>query len=100
MYYLKNLLGDKQRGDGNGDKEVNVTDVIFGLDRLFGGTDPGDIVCLDSLDTNDDGGVDISDSAYMLNFLFNSGTAPAAPFVECGADPTEDELECEQSICP
>ncbi len=88
------------RGDGNGDKQVNVTDVIFSLNRLFGGEDSADIVCLDSLDANDDGGVDISDSAYALNFLFSSGRAPPAPFSECGTDPTEDELGCEQSICP
>ncbi len=88
------------RGDGNGDREVNVADVIFGLDQLFGGEEAGEIACLDSLDTNDDGGIDISDSAYVLNYLFGRGTPPGAPFSECGVDPTEDELECEQSICP
>ncbi len=88
------------RGDGNGDKEVDVSDVVFGLDQLFGGEEAGGIVCLDSLDANDDGGVDVSDAAFTLNFLFGIGPSPGAPFAECGADPTEDELDCGLSICP
>jgi glucose/arabinose dehydrogenase len=89
-----------KRGDGNGDKELNVSDVVFGLDQLFGGEQAGELSCLDSLDANDDGGVDVSDSAYTLNFLFGLGPAPEAPFAECGADPTEDALDCELSTCP
>ena len=89
------------RGDSNGDMEVDITDAIVSLDRLFSSRDTSEIVCLDSLDTNDDGRVNLTDPVYTLNFLFGLESAPPRPpFAECGADPTEDEIECEQSTCP
>ena len=85
-------------GDGNGDGVVNVGDGIFVLDYLFGG---GVSSCLDASDVNGDGVVDIGDAVYLLTYLFNGGSTPAAPFPECGEDPTADALECDGSTaCP
>jgi hypothetical protein len=85
-------------GDGNGDGVVNVGDGIFVLDYLFGG---GVSSCLDASDVNGDGVVDIGDAVYLLTYLFNGGSTPAAPFPDCGEDPTADALECDSSTaCP
>ncbi len=35
------------------------------------------------------------DAVYLLNFVFAGGPPPAAPFAECGVDPTTDDLTCE-----
>lgn len=44
---------------------------------------------------NDDGSLDISDTIYLLNYLFVSGPPPAAPGPQnCGPDPTDDALDC------
>ena len=48
-------------------------------------------------DANDDGTVNISDPIGLLNFLFASGAAPAAPYPTAGTDPAlpPDDLDCE-----
>ena len=46
--------------------------------------------CLDAADTNDDGGVNITDGIYVLNFLFLGGPAPPAPHPGCGTEPQGD----------
>ena len=84
------------RGDTNADGARNITDGVFVLSFLFdaGGGEPP---CTDAADTNDDGSVNITDGVYMLNYLFSSGSEPPAPFLECGVDPTEDDLfQCAQ----
>lgn len=80
------------RGDGNGDLTVNVADAVFILNFLFSNL-PSD--CLDSMDTNDDGGNDIADAVAVLQFLFSSGTEPPPPFPNPGPDPTTDALDCD-----
>lgn len=81
-----------RRGDANDSNVVDLSDAVFGLNYLFtGGSSP---TCLDASDSNDDGAVDISDSVAILTFLFAGGVAPAAPFPECGPDPTADGLGC------
>ncbi len=89
-----------KRGDANGDREFNVSDPVFSLDRLFGAGGASAIPCWDSLDANDDGVFNISDPVFALNYLFGSGAEPGPPFSECGADPTDDALGCGQSSCP
>jgi hypothetical protein len=64
--------------------------------------------CLDAADVNDDGVVDVSDGTYSIFYLFqptsapNPDPAPAAPFTDCGLDPTADDVTCDASpsICP
>ena len=73
--------------------------------------------CFDAADVNDNGEVlisfdpdmsveeirsrliELSDSIFLLNYVFLGGPAPNDPLLECGLDPTEDSLDCEQSLC-
>lgn len=82
-----------KRGDANADGELNVTDGVFVLSHLFsgGGAPP----CMKAADANDTGVLDLTDAVLVLNFLFSAGAEPAAPFEECGLDPTPDELTCD-----
>ena len=67
-----------QRGDSNGDEDVNVADAVFTLGWLFaGGADPG---CLAAADANGDWAVDVTDPVSLLNFLFAEAAPPPPPF--------------------
>lgn len=81
------------RGDANGDGRVDIADAIFGLGYLFlGGPKPA---CMDAADSNDTGRFDLSDPIFVLSWAFSGGPAPPAPGPgACGADPTEDSLDC------
>ncbi|MGE3167097.1 MAG: hypothetical protein AB7O52_19500 [Planctomycetota bacterium] len=84
------------RGDCNVDSAVNIADVIFGLDVLFGaGSSPP---CEDSCDGNDDGAFNIADMVAILNYLFVGGALPE-PLL-CGPDLDFDMLQCGSSPCP
>ncbi|MBI4603173.1 MAG: hypothetical protein HY721_14535, partial [Planctomycetes bacterium] len=82
-----------RRGDADGNGEVNLTDAIFTLNRLFKGGPPPD--CADAADVNDDGKLDLTDPVHLASHLFRGGPAPERPGpLECGADEGEgDELE-------
>ena len=80
------------RGDANADREVDISDVIFILLRLFaGGSEPA---CGKSADANDNGVTDIADAIGLLTYLFLEGQPPAAPFPACGGDRTLDDVTC------
>jgi hypothetical protein len=82
-----------RRGDSDSNGVVNVTDPVAALNFLFAGADP--LPCLDAADANDDGGLNVTDAVFTLLWLFQGGTIPPAPGpADCGADPTEDELDC------
>ena len=87
------------RGSVSNGKSVSVTDAVLVLRLLFEhGEDK--VQCLDAADANDDGRIDLSDAIYILSYLFVAGPEPAAPYPECGLDPTEDALGCaRQSRC-
>jgi hypothetical protein len=87
------------RGDINIDDSVTLTDAIVGLEFLFlKGETPR---CLDALDVDDDGELTISDPVNVLLFLFQGDAPPAAPFPDCGEDPSDDALDCvEFTPCP
>ena len=71
-----------ERGDCNGDGDVNLSDAVCILGWLFGGAaTPG---CIAALNTNGDATVNVTDSVSLLNFLFAGGPAPVDPFPECG----------------
>jgi hypothetical protein len=63
-------------GDLDGDSLVNITDVVFIIDRIFlGGPPPsdekvGDVNCDDRLD--------ISDAVYLIQYIFNGGPIACA----------------------
>jgi hypothetical protein len=80
-----------RRGDTDGSKAVNITDMIRILNFLFaGGPAP---TCQDTADTDDSGGLNITDGIYGLNFLFAGGRPIPAPGPSaCGPDPTNDAL--------
>lgn len=95
------------RGDTNADGRIDLSDAIFLLRYLYlGDTAPS---CLDAADVNDDSEVppvvdppDVSDAIYLLNWLFLGDSpppppTPSRPFYapnDCGADPTDDSLDC------
>jgi len=80
------------RGDASGDGSLDLVDGIQVLDYLFNAT-PSD--CLDALDANDTGTINITDAVTVLCTIFCAGTpSPAPPYPACGFDPTGDALDC------
>lgn len=79
------------RGDANGSNTVDIADAVLNLGYQFDGSSVG---CLDALDVNDDGQVNIGDPISLLGYLFNMEAPPAAPFPAAGVDPTPDAIEC------
>ncbi len=63
------------RGDANGDKVIDVGDVVYLINYLYrGGPAPNPLA---SGDTNSDGTVDVGDVVYLINYLFKGGPAPS-----------------------
>lgn len=82
-----------QRGDVNDSGVLDLSDAVSALTYLFSeGSRP---TCLDAADANDDGKLDISDPVGILSYLFSAARPPAAPFPDCGPDPTGDALSCD-----
>jgi hypothetical protein len=76
-----------------------MSDAVFTLKYLYV---PGAEVpeCMKSADSDDTGEVAMSDAIYILKYLYVPGAPePPAPFPECGSDPTEDDLECNDHPC-
>lgn len=84
------------RGDCNSDGLVDLTDVVVGFEVTFLG---GGTLCQDACDVNDDGGLDLLDTIYLLNHVLSGGPVPPAPSAKRGPDPTEDSLDCEPTPC-
>ena len=82
-----------RRGDVDGSGSANIADAIQILAWLFipGTAAP---VCEDSSDTNDDGSLNVSDAITLLDALFVSGSPLPDPYGSCGADQTDDPLNC------
>jgi len=84
------------RGEVNGDGNKDITDPITILRVLF---QSGAFPCTKAADCNDSGRVDISDAVFFLEFEFLGGPPLPPPADECGVDPTEDDLPCEETAC-
>jgi hypothetical protein len=85
-----------RRGDADASGTANITDAIFVLQFLF--LDGREPPCRSAADVNDDSQVNISDPILLLNVLFvGVGTVPAPGYLECGPDPSADDLSCEGS---
>ena len=83
-----------QRGDVTANGSIGLADGISLLNYLFvQGTPPPS--CIDTADINDDGGVGLVDGIQLLNYLFSAGPQPEPP-TDCGQDPTDDALSCEE----
>ena len=89
--------GQFQRGDSNGDSQVDISDPITTLGYLFlGSAAPA---CLDAADANDDAALDLSDAIYTFDYLYTGGPVPPAPGPDApGPDPTPDGLGCSTGI--
>jgi hypothetical protein len=86
-----------RRGDAGGDTAININDAIVILNHLFVGVDF--IHCDDAADADDSGRIDLTDAIRILGYLFLGELAPTAPFPDCGADPSADELGCAAFPC-
>jgi len=87
------------RGDVTNNGSFSLEDPVYFLYWTF--LDYPDIDCHDAADADDDGALNLADSVYMLMHLFLQGPAPLPPAVDCGFDPTDDGLVCENSmLCP
>ena len=66
------------------------------LEFLFTGTKW--IACRDAGNVNDDGDLNVSDTIYLLSYLFGGGAPVPAPYPSCGA---ADRLGCDDfPACP
>ena len=94
---LEISLSTFRRGDANDSGEFEGTsDAIALLNYLFSSSEH---TCIDALDSNDDGQIDIGDAYYLLHYQFSGGEAPPAPGLgSCGVDPTDDALDCESYV--
>jgi hypothetical protein len=81
------------RGDANLDGILNISDAIASCHALYLG---GILSCADALDVNDDGVMELTDVIRLLEFLFQGGPPPEAPFPGKGADTTLDGLDCKR----
>ena len=81
------------RGDANADGSVDMSDVMSSLNYLFLGSEPPS--CVDTLDLDDSGRLNITDPIFLLRFLFLGGAAIPAPSMECGPDATDDAITCD-----
>ena len=95
---------DVSCGDANGDGHVfAILDAVFLLQYgLLEGEEPP---CFDAADVDDSGVIfAILDALYVLEYGFTEGPDPPDPGPdECGPDPTEDDLDCEndpEDLCP
>ncbi len=87
-----------KRCDCNADGRADLTDAAVILLFLF--TDLLDPSCVEALDANDNGKVEIADAIWLLSYLYAGGEVPPEPFQSCGIDPTADTLGCESfSAC-
>ena len=100
---LTNSSSEDCNGDGIPDEcqasalsfgRVGSAVAIFSLSFQFlGSVVP---LCLDAMDFNNDDKIDVSDPVGNRSHQFLGQAPPAEPGKEsCGADPTEDDLDCE-----
>ena len=75
----------------------DIGDAIRILDHLFFAQGSNPLLCEDSADFNDDGNIDITDPVLVLSFLTGiglGGPPPLPGIIDCGFDPTPDNLGC------
>jgi M6 family metalloprotease-like protein len=67
-------------GDANGDQDVNIGDVVFTINYVFGGGAPPS--CFDEGDANLDCDYNVGDAVFMISYIFNGGPPPVCGCVE------------------
>ena len=87
-----------RRGDVSDEGQLDIADAVRILLSLFAGG--VEINCPDAADVDDDGMILVTDAVRLLRYLFGGIEPPPSPGIDCGADPTEDELgSCETTSC-
>jgi hypothetical protein len=69
--YLSDTLIN--RGDINGDSDINMLDILFLIAYLYKGGAAPDLF---AADINADGEIDMLDTLYLVNYLYKSGPPP------------------------
>ncbi len=64
-------------GDANGSGAVDIDDVVFLINYIFGGGPAPDPLAAGDADCS--GGIDIDDVVYLINYIFGGGPAPCDP---------------------
>lgn len=77
---LLSELRQFRRGDCNADASFNIGDVIHVLGTVFGTIE---VPCRQSCEINGDNLIDLADAIALINYLFQGGPSPAAPFPDC-----------------
>ncbi|OUU22878.1 MAG: hypothetical protein CBC13_06870 [Planctomycetia bacterium TMED53] len=80
------------RSDANADSRNDVADAIWMLSDLFLGGPTYN--CLGANDANADGFYDTADPIHVINYQFLDGSAPSAPFPDCGVAPDQEPEDC------
>ena len=70
-----------------------MSDAVATLLYLFRGSRT--VTCEKAADTDDSGGLSLTDAVAVLNYLFRAGAPPDEPFPDCGPDLTADPLTCD-----
>jgi hypothetical protein len=68
------------RGDADESGEIDLTDAVAILLRLFLAGPP---VCIPGADADDSASLDLTDAVYLLDYLYLAGPPPALPFPDC-----------------
>jgi len=85
------------RGDADLSGTSDFSDTLLILVHLFLGG--GEIHCRDAADSNDDGGIDLTDAIFNLNVIFLGLFEFPAPYPQPGIDPTtNDILDCARGL--
>ena len=86
------------RGDVDGSLTIDLADVVYLLQSVFGAGDPPP--CLDSADADDNEVLTVGDAILIAQYLFAGGAEPVDPFPNCGSDASGSDLDCESPPCP
>ncbi len=84
------------RGDSDLSGALFLSDAVVTLNHLFNGER---MDCPPAADWDANGNVSITDAVATLLYLFVEGSAPPAPFPECGPAPPESDAWCVRSPC-
>lgn len=64
-------------GDADSDGSINVGDVVFLVQYIFGGG-PAPVPLIAG-DADSDGSINIADAVFLINYIFSHGSAPCNP---------------------
>jgi hypothetical protein len=86
------------RGDCNGDRGLDIADVVRMLFLLF--VSPAPPPCREACDADGGGSIQINDVVLLLHHLYLEQAAPPPPGANCAVDPSPSSLGCINSPCP